>query len=60
MLAHIFSFFEIEPDIKLNLMTHNQSLSQITALLFTHLDVAIKDVDPALIIVQGDTPSPGL
>ena len=55
MLTQIFSFFGVQPEIELNLMTHNQSLAQITALLFTHLDKVIGEVKPHLVVVQGDT-----
>lgn len=57
MLQQIFSFFDIEPEVRLELMTANQSLSSITASLFISLDKEIQNADPDLIIVQGDTTS---
>lgn len=55
MLDQIFLFFEIRPQVELNLMTQNQTLSDITALLFGHLEKSFKQIEPQLVIVQGDT-----
>lgn len=55
MLAQIFAFFQITPDRELSLMKANQSLAQITALLFQHLDDVIVEEQPHLVMVQGDT-----
>jgi UDP-N-acetylglucosamine 2-epimerase (non-hydrolysing) len=55
MLRQIFSFFEVSPNYDLSLMKANQTLSEITSLLFLHIDEIIKKLSPDLVIVQGDT-----
>ncbi len=55
MLDQVLNLFEIHPDIDLNLMRPNQSLAQLTANIFTHLDPVLTDVNPDWILVQGDT-----
>jgi len=55
MLDQALSLFDIVPDIDLNLMKPNQSLAEITAEIFTHLDPAIREVKPDWILSQGDT-----
>lgn len=55
MLDQVLNLFEISPDIDLNLMQPDQSLAQITAAIFTHLDPVIKDFRPDWILSQGDT-----
>ncbi len=55
MLDQVLSLFEIEPDIDLNLMRPNQSLAQITASVFTHLDPILEKMKPDWVLVQGDT-----
>ena len=55
MLDQVLSLFEIEPDVDLNLMRPNQSLAQITASVFTHLDPVLAEMKPDWVLVQGDT-----
>lgn len=55
MLDQILSLFEIEPDIDLDLMEENQSLSSLTANAITRLTKVIAQVKPDLVLVQGDT-----
>lgn len=55
MLDQILSFFKIIPDIDLNLMTHNQSLTKLTAKILLELDNVIKAGNYDYIMVQGDT-----
>ncbi len=55
MLDQVLNLFDIVPDIDLDLMKPNQSLAEITAAIFTHLDPVIKDVQPDWILSQGDT-----
>lgn len=55
MLDQVLNLFEITPDIDLDLMQPNQSLAQITAAIFTHLDPVIRNVKPDWILSQGDT-----
>lgn len=55
MLDQVLTVFEIEPDIDLDLMKHDQSLAELTARIFTNLDPVIKDIQPDWLIIQGDT-----
>lgn len=55
MLDQVLTLFGIVPDIDLDLMKPNQSLAEITAAIFTHLDPVIKQVQPDWILAQGDT-----
>lgn len=57
MLDQILAIFNLEPDVDLNLMQPNQSLSALTALLFDKLDPVIADLKPDWILIQGDTTS---
>jgi len=55
MLDQVLGLFRIEPDHDLNLMQPNQTLSQLTAALFTGLDRVIGEVRPDWVLAQGDT-----
>ncbi len=55
MLDQILNLFDIQPDIDLNLMRPNQSLAELTAAIFTHLDPVLDRLKPDWILVQGDT-----
>ena len=55
MLDQVLSAFNIVPDIDLNLMQPSQTLAQLTAAIFTHLDPVLREVKPDWILVQGDT-----
>lgn len=55
MLEQIFDFFQVKPDVELSLMKKDQSLVQITSLLFQELDNVLTTEKPDLLIVQGDT-----
>ena len=55
MLDQVLDLFEIQPDVDLNLMRPNQSLAQITAAVFTHLDPVLAEMQPDWVLVQGDT-----
>lgn len=55
MLDQVLNLFDIKPDIDLNLMKPNQSLAQVTALIFDKLDPIIKEAKPDWILAQGDT-----
>lgn len=55
MLDQVLSLFKIKPDIDLDLMRPNQSLAQITAAVFTHLDPILAKMKPDWVLVQGDT-----
>ncbi len=55
MLDQVFHLFGIKPDCDLNLMRPNQSLSFLTASVFTALDHVVEEVRPDWVLAQGDT-----
>jgi UDP-N-acetylglucosamine 2-epimerase (non-hydrolysing) len=55
MVAPILNGFGIMPDWDLAVMTHNQTLSQITSAVLGALDHLFKERRLDLIVVQGDT-----
>ncbi|MDD2923467.1 MAG: UDP-N-acetylglucosamine 2-epimerase (non-hydrolyzing) [Anaerolineales bacterium] len=55
MLDQVLNLFEIAPDYDLNLMRDDQSLAQLSAAIFTHLDPVLADFQPDWILAQGDT-----
>ena len=57
MLTPILEFFDISPDVQLNIMKHNQSLVDIMSEMMIGIDTEIEKFPPDLIIVQGDTAS---
>lgn len=55
MLDQVLELFGIVPDLDLDLMEPDQSLAEVSAAIFTHLDPVLSDVRPDWILVQGDT-----
>jgi UDP-N-acetylglucosamine 2-epimerase (non-hydrolysing) len=55
MLDQVLILFGIVPDVDLNLMRPNQSLAELTASIFTHLDPVLRTEKPDWVLVQGDT-----
>jgi UDP-N-acetylglucosamine 2-epimerase (non-hydrolysing) len=55
MLDQVLELFEIEPDFDLDLMKENQSLAEISASIFIHLDPVLADFQPDWVLVVGDT-----
>ena len=55
MLDQVLELFEIKPDYDLDLMKENQSLAQISASIFTHLDPVLASFQPDWVLVVGDT-----
>ncbi|MDO9130400.1 MAG: UDP-N-acetylglucosamine 2-epimerase (non-hydrolyzing) [Anaerolineales bacterium] len=55
MLDQVLGLFDIQPDIDLDLMRENQSLAELSAAIFTHLDPVLADLNPDWVLVQGDT-----
>jgi len=55
MLDQVLEIFGIQPDVDLDLMRPNQTLAQVTAAVFTHLDPVLRQMQPDWILVQGDT-----
>lgn len=57
MLDQVLTLFKIKPDVDLNLMKPNQTLSSLTAKVIESLDKVMKMISPDLVVVQGDTTS---
>lgn len=57
MVQPIIDLFDIQPDINLDLMTPNQSLSNLTATSLQTLNAVLGELMPDMVIVQGDTTS---
>lgn len=55
MLEQIFSFFEVRPDVSLDVMLPNQSLAVLTARLSERLQTCYEERKYDLVVVQGDT-----
>jgi UDP-N-acetylglucosamine 2-epimerase (non-hydrolysing) len=55
MLDQVIDLFGITPDVDLDLMREDQSLSQLSAAIFTRLDPVLEDLKPDWVLVQGDT-----
>ena len=55
MLVQVLEAFDLHPDFDLNIMTARQTLAQITTRALEGLDKVIQEVNPNLILAQGDT-----
>ncbi len=55
MLDQVLELFDIEVHFDLDLMRPDQSLSELTAAVFTDLDPILREVMPDWILIQGDT-----
>ena len=55
MLDQVLNLFKIQPNYDLDLMREDQSLSNLSATIFTHLDPILKEFQPEWVLVQGDT-----
>jgi UDP-N-acetylglucosamine 2-epimerase (non-hydrolysing) len=55
MLDQVLNLFHITPDIDLDLMRPDQSLPELTAAIFTHLDPVFQNLKPDWVLAQGDT-----
>lgn len=55
MLDQVLRLFDIRPDHDLDIMQDDQSLSQVTAAVFSRLDPVIAAERPDWVLVQGDT-----
>ncbi|WKZ41823.1 MAG: UDP-N-acetylglucosamine 2-epimerase (non-hydrolyzing) [Anaerolineales bacterium] len=55
MLDQVLDLFDIKPDYDLNLMRDNQSLAELSASIFTHLDPVLAEFQPDWVLAQGDT-----
>jgi UDP-N-acetylglucosamine 2-epimerase len=55
MLDQVLDWFHIEPDVDLNLMQPDQALADLTARALTRISQVIEQVQPDVVLVQGDT-----
>ncbi len=55
MLDQVLEVFNIKPDFDLNIMKQGQTLSEITSRVLEGLEYVIKEVDPDIVLVHGDT-----
>lgn len=55
MLDQVLELFNIQPNYDLDLMREDQSLAELSAAIFTHLDPVLSDFKPDWVLVQGDT-----
>lgn len=55
MLDQVLDLFDIQPDYDLDLMRDDQTLADLSAAIFTHLDPVLTDFQPDWILAQGDT-----
>lgn len=55
MLDQVLSLFNIDVDVDLNVMEHDQSLSRLTTNLLDHLDPIMERMRPDWVVAEGDT-----
>jgi UDP-N-acetylglucosamine 2-epimerase (non-hydrolysing) len=55
MLNQVIELFKIKVDYNLHIMKENQSLTEITCNILSHLDKVIQYENPDMILVHGDT-----
>lgn len=55
LLDQVLNFFAIKPDIDLDIMLPNQTLSTLTSRLLVAVDDVLKEEAPDIVLVQGDT-----
>lgn len=55
MLEQVFSAFEIKADRNFDVMKPGQSLAYLTASILEGMDEVIRDLQPDIVIAQGDT-----
>lgn len=55
MLDQVLAFFDIRPDVDLDIMRPNQQLALLTARLLTEIDAVLEREQPAAVLAQGDT-----
>lgn len=55
MLDQVLEIFDIKPDYDLNIMKQGQDLYDVTARVLTGMRDVLKDVQPDVVLVHGDT-----
>ena len=57
MLKPLFDWFQVEPTWQLNLMRHNQALTDLSGSILSEVTKVIQKEKPSWLVVQGDTTS---
>lgn len=57
MVEEIEQLFDIRPDYSLDIMQHNQTLTDILVNVASRIEPVLKKVQPHVVLVQGDTSS---
>ena len=55
MIDQVLELFEIEPEYDLDLMRDGQTMAQVSAGVFTHLDPILGEFNPDWVLAVGDT-----
>lgn len=55
MLDDLLGFFAISPDYDLNVMTEDQSLTEITTRVLAGMEPVLREATPEVVLVHGDT-----
>ena len=55
MLDDLLALFAIEPDYDLDIMTDDQTLTQITTRVLERMEPVLQDAQPDVVLVHGDT-----
>lgn len=55
MLDDLLAFFAISPDYDLNVMTEDQSLTEITTRVLAGMEPVLREARPDVVLVHGDT-----
>lgn len=55
MLDQVLELFQIKPDYDLDLMREGQTMAQLSAGIFTHLDPILEEFKPDWVLAVGDT-----
>ncbi len=55
MLDQVLELFQIKPNYDLDLMRDGQTMAQISACIFTHLDPILEEFKPDWVLAVGDT-----
>lgn len=55
IVKQVEKFFELEPDIRLELMTVRQTLASLSSKILDHVTKELQRIEPDYVVVQGDT-----
>ncbi|MBR9976795.1 MAG: UDP-N-acetylglucosamine 2-epimerase (non-hydrolyzing) [Bacteroidetes bacterium] len=55
LLRQVTEFFSIREDVDLDIMVHNQTLEHVTAAVLMNMRKVLADLQPDVLLVQGDT-----